>query len=448
MRRILIAEDDGALAKFVSQGLEAEHYSVDICSDGEQARIAADEADYDVVILDLNLPKLDGVNVLRYLRLKKPSLPVLVLTQRTRVEDRVQCLDTGADDYLAKPFSFSELSARIRALVRRSHLPSESVLAVEDLKLDRVEHKVERAGRRVELTTKEFALLEYLMRNAGRKVTRAMIIEHVWNLTFDTATNVVDVYINYASAQVDQRKVGRLALAIQVAFQELGVFPASTTKIPIDMTEPMPFSTVQAIQNVEHTAELGSVSPSPKGTLGAAAGEEVDLSAMQDELQQALSHEINLHEVALHRETDSLVISLREFGFFDSGSAVMKTTAMPVLDRIASILAVRTCGLRIEGHTDNVPIHTPQMASNWELSTARATELVRLLILRYRFSPQRLSAAGYAEYHPIASNANPQGRAQNRRVDVVILSVHEKRGNAAVETKAPAKPSPLGHAGQ
>lgn len=262
----------------------------------------------------------------------------------------------------------------------------------------------------------------------------------------------------YASAQVDQRKVGRLALAIQVAFQELGVFPASTTKIPLDMTEPMPFSTVQAIQNVQRTTELGRVSPSTQGSLAAAGeNEEVDLSTMQDELQQALRHEINLHEVAIHRETDSLVISLREFGFFDSGSAVMKTTAMPVLDRIASILAVRTCGLRIEGHTDNVPIHTPQMASNWELSTARATELVRLLIIRYRFSPQRLAAAGYAEYHPIASNATPQGRAQNRRVDVVILSVHhsvhdnvpEGRGNSARDA-APqtTKPSPLVPAAQ
>jgi chemotaxis protein MotB len=246
----------------------------------------------------------------------------------------------------------------------------------------------------------------------------------------------------YASAQVDQRKVGRLALAIQVAFQELGVFPASTTKIPLDMAEPMPFSTVQAIQNVEHTAELGTVSPSPQGSLTSAAGEEADLTVMQGELQQALRHEINLHEVAIHRETDSLVISLREFGFFDSGSAVMKTTAMPVLDRIASILAVRTCGLRIEGHTDNIPIHTAQMASNWELSTARATELVRLLLMRYRFSPQRLAAAGYAEYHPIASNATPQGRAQNRRVDVVILGTHEARGNAPAGPTPAAKPSP------
>ena len=193
--RILIAEDDEALSKFVRQGLETEHYSVDVFKDGEQARAAATETEYDLIILDLNLPKLDGVSVLRHIRVKKPSMPVLVLTQRTRVEDRVQCLDSGADDYLGKPFSFSELSARIRALIRRSHIPSESVLTVADLKLDRVQHLVERAGLRIELTAKEFALLEYLMRHADRQVTRSMIIENVWNLTFDTTTNVVDVYI-------------------------------------------------------------------------------------------------------------------------------------------------------------------------------------------------------------------------------------------------------------
>jgi len=201
--RILIAEDDEALARFVRQGLEAEHYAVDVVADGEQARTAAIERTYDMVILDLNLPKLDGVSVLRQLRLKKPSLPVLILTQRTKVEDRVICLDTGADDYLAKPFSFSELSARLRALLRRSHLPSESVLVVGDLKLDRIQRIVERAGKRIELTVKEFALLEYLMHNAGREVTRSMIIEHVWNLSFDTTTNVVDVYINYLRRKID-----------------------------------------------------------------------------------------------------------------------------------------------------------------------------------------------------------------------------------------------------
>ncbi len=186
--RILIAEDDAALSGFVRKGLEAEHYAVDVSNDGEQSRAMASEFDYDLVVLDLNLPRLDGVAILRYLRTRKPSMPLLVLTARARVEDRVQCLDLGADDYLVKPFSFTELSARIRALLRRSHLPAESVLSVEDLKLDRVERRVERAGRRIELTSKEFSLLEYLMRNAGRRITRAMIIEHVWNLSFDTTS--------------------------------------------------------------------------------------------------------------------------------------------------------------------------------------------------------------------------------------------------------------------
>ena len=202
--RILIAEDDEALAKFVRQGLENEFYTVDVFADGEQARAAALEFEYDLVVLDLSLPKLDGISVLRHVRQKKPSLPVLILTQRTRVEDRVQCLDGGADDYLAKPFSFGELSARIRALIRRSHLPSESVLTIADLKLDRVHHIVERSGRRIDLTGKEFSLLEYLMLNVSRSVTRSMIIEHVWNLTFDTTTNVVDVYINYLNSETTQ----------------------------------------------------------------------------------------------------------------------------------------------------------------------------------------------------------------------------------------------------
>jgi len=219
--RVLIAEDDAALAKFVSQGLEAEHYTVDVYSDGEQAGAAAHEIDYDLIILDLNLPTLDGVSVLRQLRVKKPTLPVLVLTQRSRVEDRVQCLDTGADDYLPKPFSFSELSARIRALLRRSHLPSQSVLAIDDLKLDRIEHRVERSGRRIDLTAKEFALLEYLMRNTGRCVTRAMIIEHVWNLTFDTTTNVVDVYINYLRRKIDDGHVTKLIRTVRGVGYEL-----------------------------------------------------------------------------------------------------------------------------------------------------------------------------------------------------------------------------------
>jgi two-component system, OmpR family, copper resistance phosphate regulon response regulator CusR len=183
---------------------------VDVFPDGEQARTAATQFEDDVVILDLNLPKQDGVSALRHLRAKKPSLPVLVLTQRTRMEDRVECLDTGVDDYLAKPFSFSQLSARIRALVRRSHLPSESVLIAGDLKFDRVQRMVERAGSRIDLTTKEFSLLEYLLLNTGRRVTRSMIIEHVWNFTFDTTTNGVDVYINYLRRKIDDGHSAKL----------------------------------------------------------------------------------------------------------------------------------------------------------------------------------------------------------------------------------------------
>ena len=201
--RILIVEDDVALSSFIRKGLEAEHHAVDTAQDGEQGCSMAIGIDYDLVVLDLNLPALDGVSVLKSVRRRKASLPVIVLTARSRVEDRVQCLDLGADDYLVKPFSFLELSARARALLRRSRLPSESILKVRDLNLDRVERKVERGGRPIELTTKEFALLEYLMRNAGRRLTRAMIIEHVWNLTFDSTTNVVDVYINYLRRKVD-----------------------------------------------------------------------------------------------------------------------------------------------------------------------------------------------------------------------------------------------------
>lgn len=219
--RILVAEDDAALASFVKKGLEAEHHAVDISADGEQARALASELEFDIIILDLTLPHLDGVSILRFVRTRKPSVPILVLTGRNRIEDRVQCLDLGADDYLMKPFSFSELSARIRALMRRSHIPAESVLTVADLRLDRVERRVERAGKRIELTSKEFALLEYLMRNAGRRITRAMIIEHVWNLSFDTCTNVVDVYVNYLRRKVEEGYPHRLIHTVRGVGYEL-----------------------------------------------------------------------------------------------------------------------------------------------------------------------------------------------------------------------------------
>jgi chemotaxis protein MotB len=263
--------------------------------------------------------------------------------------------------------------------------------------------------------------------SSRRKRPRAHSNHERWLVSYADFITLMFAFfvVLYASSQVDKRKVGKLSLAIQVAFQELGVFPASTTQIPLDSNEPMPFSTAQAIENVKHNAALGRVS-SPTEDALAGSSEDADLTTLQNQLSEALHHEIAVHEVTLHRDIDGLVISLQEFGFFDSGSAAIKPQSLAALDRIASILAIRTYQLRIEGHTDNIPIHTAQIASNWELSTARATELVRLLLLRHRFAPERLAAAGYAEYHPVASNLTPQGRAQNRRVDIVILGTDSK----------------------
>ena len=203
MERILIIEDEAPMRTALADLLAAEGYRVLSAVDGESGLQRALGEKPDLILLDVMLPKLDGFELCAELRRLALAVPVLMLTAKGQIEDRVAGLDAGADDYLVKPFSYLELSARARALLRRSHLPSESVLTVRDLCLDRVERKVERAGRHIELTVKEFALLEYLMRNAGRRLTRAMIIEHVWNLTFDSTTNVVDVYINYLRRKVD-----------------------------------------------------------------------------------------------------------------------------------------------------------------------------------------------------------------------------------------------------
>jgi len=202
--------------------LELDQYLVDVALDGKQAQLLLTEAEFDLVILDLMLPIVNGYQVLSGIRTQRSSLPVLVLSGRATVEERVKVLDHGADDYLAKPFSFTELSARVRALLRRSADRVEIVLRVEDLELDRAERAVRRAGRRIDLTPREFALLEYLMRNAGQRVTRSMIIKHIWEFSLDTMTNVLDVYINYLRYKVDQDFEKKLIHTIRGVGYQLG----------------------------------------------------------------------------------------------------------------------------------------------------------------------------------------------------------------------------------
>ena len=201
---ILLVEDDKSVAEFVRQGLEGEQYVVDVAQDCEEAQRKLMECDYDLLVLDLNLPRGDGFDVLRSLRARKASTPVLILTVRSEVEDRVKGLNLGADDYLPKPFAFVELAARVRALLRRSGRPPDVILRVADLELDRMKRTVARGGREINLTPREFALLEYLLRNQYRCVTRAMIVQDVWHYTSTTLTNVVDVYINYLRTKVDR----------------------------------------------------------------------------------------------------------------------------------------------------------------------------------------------------------------------------------------------------
>jgi len=201
--QVLVADDDVPLAHFLRRGLQSNQYDVRLAHDGETVLQEISTTQYGLLILDLNLPKIDGMSLLPRLRPLAPNLPVLVLSARSGLEDRIMALDGGADDYLVKPFSFQELIARSRALLRRKGKISGDVLQVGDLILNRAEFRVERSGKKIDLTAKEFALLEYLMVNARRTLTRAMIMEEVWKSPYDGSTNLVDVYIKYVRDKVD-----------------------------------------------------------------------------------------------------------------------------------------------------------------------------------------------------------------------------------------------------
>ena len=202
--RILIVEDEKKVSAFIKKGLEEETYAVDIAPDGEEGLLLGEQNQYDLIILDLMLPKIDGLEVLSRLRGRKIETPILLLTAKDSVEDKVTGLNQGADDYLTKPFAFSELLARIRVLLRRGKADVQTKLEIADLTLDLVSHKVIRENHDIELTGKEYSLLEYFLRNQGKVLTRTMIAEHVWDYNFDTFTNVIDVYVNHLRKKIDK----------------------------------------------------------------------------------------------------------------------------------------------------------------------------------------------------------------------------------------------------
>lgn len=212
---VLVAEDDVPLANFLQRGLQNSRYAVDVIHDGQSALEASSKISYNLLVLDLNLPQVDGISILRQLRPLKPALPILVLTGRSLLEDRVSALDAGADDCLIKPFSFHELNARVRALLRRHGSAAAGPLQVGDLVLNRNEFRVERAGKPIEMTATEFSLLEYLMTNTRRPVSRSQIMEHVWKTPYEAKTNLVDVYVKYVRDKIDAQATTKLIRTIR-----------------------------------------------------------------------------------------------------------------------------------------------------------------------------------------------------------------------------------------
>ncbi|MDD4858757.1 MAG: response regulator transcription factor [Dehalococcoidales bacterium] len=202
--RVLVVEDERHLASIIKRGLLEEGYSVDTVYDGEEAEYMAENVAYDLIVLDIMIPKKDGIAVCRALRAKKVNTPILMLTARDSVEDRVKGLDSGADDYMVKPFAFSELLARIRALLRREAVPKTQKLQVGDLKLDTLTREVWRGQRAIELTTKEYSILEYFMRHPNAVITRSMLEENAWDYEYDSLSNIIDVYIRRLRRKIDE----------------------------------------------------------------------------------------------------------------------------------------------------------------------------------------------------------------------------------------------------
>jgi two-component system copper resistance phosphate regulon response regulator CusR len=214
--RILLVEDEEKVSRFIERGLKAERFAVDVAADGKTALYQLEQSSYELVILDLNLPDISGHEVLQSIRQGGGSLPVLILTARDGIADKVKNFEVGADDYLTKPFSFTELVLRVKALLRRGQpINRAAVLRVGDLVMDRSAHQVKRGNRLIELTSKEFSLLEYFMTNAGRVLSRTMIVENVWDQSFEGLTNIVDVYIRLLRKKIDENDTSKLIRTVR-----------------------------------------------------------------------------------------------------------------------------------------------------------------------------------------------------------------------------------------
>ncbi len=220
--RILLVEDEEKVLRFVSRGLRAEGFAVDEAKDGEHGLDLATSYQYDLVILDIMLPQVSGTEILRQMRNRGQLTPVLMLSARDQINDKVTHLESGADDYLTKPFSFTELQARVKALMRRRHHDFSSRIQIADLEIDRLAHQIKRAGRRINLSAKEYALLEYLATNAGRTLSRTMIIEHVWDQSFEGLTNIVDVYVKQLRHKIDEGQAYKLIHTVRGIGYRLG----------------------------------------------------------------------------------------------------------------------------------------------------------------------------------------------------------------------------------
>ena len=225
--RILIVEDEKKLAGFIKRALREDGHAVDLCHDGEEGAVLAEREEYDAIVLDLQLPRRDGLAILRDLREKKKSTPVIVLTARDSVKDRVKGLDQGADDYLTKPFSLDELRARVRAVLRRGQGSSNALLRFSDLTMNLIDRMVLRGAREIALTPKEFSLLEYFLRNPQRVLTRTAIAEHVWDYTFEWQSNVVDVFVNALRKKLEEEDAPRLIHTVRGVGYVLREFPGA-----------------------------------------------------------------------------------------------------------------------------------------------------------------------------------------------------------------------------